>query len=632
MKKYKYIWTPALLLLILFMGPVNLAAQGEVAQWLRYDVNIAIQENSGINVEEIQDVALVQGATTLQKIIPADKLELIENVQVLELNPGGGQRGYQQTDTQADYTFQVIPSEDEYTIQLYFPPNTVPSTKFVIRYFVVGALRFYDEGDQLDWRPFGDSAGAAITNSTTNVLLPGDVPADQISQSSTGLTTENFIPEAGKVVFLTSNIGSGDDLEISVKFPHGIVQGSPPEWQRVAELTFRLQWGSVIAALVILFFGLALVCGWWYLKLRVAPDSSKKIPKYIKKPPSRLTPAVSGALLDGKAGPRHIMATLLDLAAKGSLNVYSPQEDQNADTEDDKPAAETELVFDLYNVDQEKATQPYETTLYGKVFGYMGSRVRRLSDIRRTLYMSVPELKNQIDLEIAKAGFFAEDKQMVRRRYTAFGAAGVIMAIVLASLALLAFANLTVLVVCPFLSIIIGSIAFIVAGYAKSTKTQKGATHAAQWEAFRRYLKEMTPKRAAKARPVFPRLLPYAVAFGVEKEFVKNFAAANTATPKWWSIPEEKLPDVDHEDAHAWVSADIMAQPKAQPRPEKQGRTTPIIRRLGTPDEDDATSEAALKDIQPKFMAFLNAGTEVFAKAPALDADEEIDFESLGPE
>jgi hypothetical protein len=363
------------------------------------------------------------------------------------------------------------------------------------------------------------------------------------------------------------------------------------------------------------------VFGWWYFKLRVPVDTSK-VPKYIAKPPSRLTPAVAGALLDGKAGPRHIMATLLDLAAKGALNVYPAAENEFDEDSD----AKKEPAFSLYGVDQEKAVQPYESTLYGKTFGYMGARERKLADIRRTLYMSTPEMKTQIDLEIAKAGYFTDEAQVARRQYAAFGGAGVLIAIVLALIMAVVFSGLTFLAACPCLSLVIVSLAVIGLGFAKSNKTEKGAKEAAKWEAFKRYMADITPKRAAKARPVFARLLPYAVAFGVEKPMIESFVAANTATPKWWNIPEEKLPDVGHEDAHAWVSQTAMSQrPQEEPRPEKP-RTKSVIRRLGTPGEN-AEPGATLKHIQPRFMAFLKAGNDIFAKAPPLDEDEELSLE-----
>lgn len=612
----KFIWVSFLVLLL--AGGEAVLAQGGV-QWQRYDVNITIQQNSGITMEEIHEVSLVQGETTFQRVIPADRVESIENVQVLELNPGGGQRAYQQADSQAEHTFQVFPSDADYTIQLYFPPNNVASTRFVIRYFVVGGLRFYDEGDVFDWRPFGWSAPGPVGSSSTTIKLPAAIPQNQMVQSSSGAAAEQFAPEPGRAIFRATNVASGDGLDVSLTFPHGVVQGSPPSWQRVADATPVLQAGSIIVAILLLLAGLGGVYAWWYFKLRIPPDSAK-VPKYINKPPSPLTPAAAGALLDGKAAPRHMMATMLDLAARGALHVY-PASNKEANKDNDN---KHDVQFDLYGVNQEKAIEPYEATLYGKIFGYMGARKRKLADVRRTVYMSVPELKNQIDVEIAKAGYFAEDTQAVRRQYLAFGGAAILVSIVLALLAAVLFSGLTVLVACPFLSIVIIAIAFIMSGYAKSNRTEKGEKAAVRWEAFRRYLKDITPKQAAKARPVFGRLLPYAVGFGVEKELVKSFAAANTATPKWWSIPEEKLPDVGHEDAHAWVSETVVSQPAPTARPEKT-RTKSVVRRLGTPAEA-SNADAALKNIQPVFMNFLKAGLEMFAKAPPLEDEEDEDL------
>jgi len=129
-----------ILFLILFLiGSKNVAAQEGIARWLRYDVNLTVQQNSGLSVEEIHEVALVSGANTFTRIIPADQLDAINNIQISEVNPSSGQRGYQQADSQTEYTFQLIQqSDDELALVLYFPPNNVTSTRFIIRYFVVG--------------------------------------------------------------------------------------------------------------------------------------------------------------------------------------------------------------------------------------------------------------------------------------------------------------------------------------------------------------------------------------------------------------------------------------------------------------------------------------------------------------
>ena len=158
------------------------------------------------------------------------------------------------------------------------------------------------------------------------------------------------------------------------------------------------------------------------MRIRVSPGHTGKIPKYIKSPPSDLSPAVAGALLDGKVNPRHIMATLLDMAQRGILNIDSSTKDEDSFLPDDE-VEEEEENFNLYGIAQDKATRPYEANLYGKIFGYAGAKKRQLLDIRQTLFMSIPELKNQIDLEIAQAGYFSEGRDATRRQYAASGLA-----------------------------------------------------------------------------------------------------------------------------------------------------------------------------------------------------------------
>jgi len=175
--------------------------------------------------------------------------------------------------------------------------------------------------------------------------------------------------------------------------------------------------------------------------------------------------------------------------------------------------------------------------------------------------------------------------------------------------------------------VVVGMV-FIVAGFAAPKRIKKGATVAVSWEAFERYLKEMNTKEAAKTRPIFARLLPYATAFGLEKEFVQKYAAAKTPAPKWWSIPAKKLPNIGHEDAHAWVSAGDMSAGAQQSQAE-QAKPKGGIKRLGDSEENENRGNL-LKDIQPEFVAFLNASRDVFSKSPPIDSEEEFDFEALG--
>jgi hypothetical protein len=626
----KQIASIGIVLLLLLVVPADLAAQQEgVVKWLRYGTNITIQQNSGITIEEIQEVALAQGVTTFKRVIPSNKVEEITNVTVLEINPDRGQINYQPADHQAHHTFQVLSTGEERTIQLFFPPNDSPTTKFIIRYFVIGGIGFYEEGDRFQWQPFGRRSAAPIDIASTEIVLPGQFSEDQIGRRSSGLDNVNdYFIEGNKVAFVANGILAGSEFEVTVVFPHGVVEGTPPEWQSLADWTPTLRWGSLLLAVVALFFSLAVVFGWWFFRVRIAPDVSEKVPKYLQSPPGEVSPAVAGALLDGKVNPRHIMATLVDMAGRGVLNVA----DSNKDPESFLPEDEedTEPVFTLYTVDESKATRPYEQSLYGKIFGYTGAKTRQLSGVRETLFMSVPELRNQIEFDIAKADYFSDNISDVRRQYLAFGGAGLLISLILAVLAAALLSRYTYLGGCIFIAFGFGAVAFMVLGFFLPKKTQLGANESVHWEAFRRYLKDMDVKHAAKIRPRFTRLLPYALAFGLEKQFVEKFAAAQASIPQWWGKPKEKLPDIGHNQAHAWVSSSFVERARApQPGPEKP-KGKGVIRRLGQPaGVAPGESGGLLKDIERKFVAFLKVGNEIFAKAPPLEETATVDFEAL---
>jgi hypothetical protein len=619
----RHYWIISILLLaLLLVGKGSAAAQTGVVHWLRYDVTLTLQQNSGLAVEEIHEVALVSGATTFERIIPTHKLDSISNLQILQLDSNGSQRTYQPANTKAEYTFEVTAKSDHQTIQLYFPPNNTSSTRFILRYFVTGALRFYDAGDRLDWQPLGESTTAPIARSTTIINLPATFSDEQIIRSSTGVAANAFLQNGNKVTFVATDIAPKSEQEVSVTFPHGAVQGAPPGWQRKIDnleyWTPKLQAGSVILGLVILLISPLIVYGWWYMRIRVSPGPGK-FPTRVKTLPDKLPPAVVGALLDGHANPKHILATLLDLAYRGTLNVDSGNKASVLPPKEQKPA------FNLYAVDQNLVTQPYEVTLYGKIFGSGGMK-RDLAEMHEALFMSTPELKRQIDAAIAQAGYFEPNYRVKRRQYIAFGGAGIVMSLLLALLVGILLQQYTYLVACPFLGLAAGAAALIGAGWAVPTKTKAGVKEAMLWEAFKRFLSTISSGEAEKYKQQFARWLPYAVTFGIEKDFVKKFAAANAPKPKWWGQPKEKSLNVGLDQAYAWVSASVV-EAESQPKPV-QTHSKSTIRRLGQ-SHGETSGEGLLKSIQSTLIAFLKDGYETFSKAPVLDENKGADTESL---
>jgi hypothetical protein len=66
-------------------------------------------------------------------------------------------------------------------------------------------------------------------------------------------------------------------------------------------------------------------------------------------------------------------------------------------------------------------------------------------------------------------------------------------------------------------------------------RTAKGAQEQRRWEAFRNYLKDLDRFQDLEAaQETFEKYLPFAIAFGVEKDWVRRFEGLSVPPPVWY--------------------------------------------------------------------------------------------------
>src|SRR5690606_12914774 len=82
-----------------------------------------------------------------------------------------------------------------------------------------------------------------------------------------------------------------------------------------------------------------------------------------------------------------------------------------------------------------------------------------------------------------------------------------------------------------------GLIFTIIAEYMPA-KTQSGALEAAKWLAFKKYLENLNKyDDVESAKTHFDEYLPYAVAFNVDKHWIKNFSKLSDMPVPTWYYP-----------------------------------------------------------------------------------------------
>jgi uncharacterized membrane protein len=528
MKRFHWILSLTLIATLLLVGTAQ--AQSQSLYWKRFDVNITVLPNGDFIVEEIQEIAFTSGEFHFgYRTIPMDRLENITDVKVRE-----GNQEYEQG-YGGDYTFSTSVDEDEFTIKWYFPYTSNTSHTFVLRYTVQGGLRYYEGGDQLYWKAVYADRTFPVRNSTVLVRLPDGATADPVAAYGAEATTTG--QGSGTVIFVAQEtLNPGQEFEVRVQFPHGIVQGAKPRWQ--AAYDRKAEWEESykpLADLVLGATGVLLLIGGplfllllWYLRGR---DPQIALPaSYLTEPPSDDPPGIAGTLVDEKADMQDIIASLVDLARRGYLVIE----------EDRKSGFFGSTDFDFTFQRTEKSTAdllPYEQTLLNKVFGRSNSK--RMSALENKFYKAIPKIKEQLYKETVKNDYFRASPDKTRGRYAGLGIALLVGAFACGFFMLAALSEYTGATICPFIGIGITAIGMIILGQAMPAKTRKGAEQAARWEAFKRYLKEIERYTdLSEATDQFEKYLPYAIAFGLDRSWIRKFTRQETAgyvpMPIWY--------------------------------------------------------------------------------------------------
>ncbi len=530
--------TTAAAFIALFIALVPAAVEAKELHWERYDVTIDVNQDGTLRVTEDQAISFDEGMFSQgYAVIPLDRVEEITNVQISE----NGQP-YTRSQSGGDpgtYTVRQIGGELE--ILWWFDPAFGPEVRdFSLSYDVAGALRVYDDppSNQLWWRAIDEDFTADIASSTTTVNLPGEVlPRDLTAGAFTQGYDADQIQVAqidgDTVVFIATNIDQGDAIEARVSFPP-LTTAVAPSWQvdddRRRAREEELEPYQALANVLFLGAGLMLAIGGpvglyaiWHSYGR---DTPVEIPlDILREPPDDLPPGAVGTLIDESADIHDLVATMVDLAERNIIHI----EEQSS-----------EILGISYSRDWEitktgsfAQLSPAEKALTGALFG--SKQEVKLKEIRKRFGKQQGTVRKAFYQELVQRGYFPRNPETVRR-YWRIGGVVLLAGIVFFGFQLWSIVgSFAPFVLAVLFGLGISGIALIIMAGYMPRKTPKGAEAAARWVAFRRYLEEIERYQDLKqAQEIFARYLPYAVAFGIEKSWVRKFARVDTPAPGWY--------------------------------------------------------------------------------------------------
>lgn len=538
-----------LALLLITIAPVlspGVYAQDRSLVWEEFNVDIEVKPDGTFDVDEHQTIRFTDGSFSVGfRELPIRNFRYVDQWALVD---GDGNVFRQAQGGEELYTFTVVERGGSYIIEWFFPPTANASRTFTLSYTVHDGLRYYDGGDQLWWKAIYPDRSFPVLDGQVRVVVPEGATIQQWSAyineaDARGSAVAELVGSQAILYSLERRLQPGEEFEVRVEFTPDVVDGAPQSWQaaadaqaeeRAAAQAVRDRWGPIatlgLCALGLLFTfgGPAGLYALWY---RIGRDKPvDQVAEYLPEPPTPLAPGLAGTLLDEQVDMEDIVATLVDLARRKAISIT-----------EDKEESFLRMRHDfIYR--RERDDVPllgYEQKLLDGLFGSKDEV--RLSDLKNKFYTKIDGIKKAMYDEVVRQGLFPSSPETVRTQFGCLGGAVLILAVAAGVVLLGLFAPFTDFGFAPGVGLAVTAIALIAFARYMPRKTDRGSEEAARWRAFRTYLSNIDRYSDLEAqKEIWDRYLPYAIAFGIEKQYLAKFEAVNAPAPGWY-IPSPDL-------------------------------------------------------------------------------------------
>jgi uncharacterized membrane protein YgcG len=422
------------------------------------------------------------------------------------------------------YQFTTDISDGILSIKIGDPNRLISGIKgYDISYQVFGSITYYDDYDEIYWNVTGNDWGVVIEKSEVKVILPNNVfPIQQACYfGELGSNTNCKITESGAFT-TTAVLNKGEGLTVAVGFPKGVVS----IYERKVESNFlkfiKTFWPVVIPIIVFAFMFLR-----WLEKGKDPRGTGVIIPQYNIL--DNLTPLEVGGIVNGKLKNQNISAEIIYLATKGYLKIKQVNEKVlGIITKNDY---EFELLKEeglLANIFDRKIITAIFSDC-GKVCG-----VAELSGLKNSFYKSIPDIDNAVADTLLSKKYYTNFPKFNNKKNLLFGFFLAGSFFIMFSIG--DFKKFLVFISSILISVIICFIFYRL----MPAKSKKGVLAKEYLLGLKEYLQIAEKDRlnfhnAPDKKPeVFEQLLPFAMVFGVEELWAKEFKGIYKNSPEWY--------------------------------------------------------------------------------------------------
>jgi len=404
-------------------------------------------------------------------------------------------------------------------------PNSYVSgiQNYIIHYRVKYALYNLGNIDELYWNSIGTGWAVPIRGGITRVFLPFDNPSLQFAcytgaYGSTGKDCK-IKKEGSQIIFiLTRPLSPHEGMTVAVGWPSGLIkiQTGPPWWKN--------PWLYVVIYIPSMF---AFLYWLWWNKGR--DIGGREVMQVQYEPPEDMTPLEAGTLIDEKTDTRDIVAEIIDLARRGYIKIIETEEERFLF------GKKRDYIFEkIKDFDGDIQSKEYDVEILYAIFE--GGKRRKLSDLKKKFYSSIPVITRSVFSNLTKKGFFTENPMSVKSKYVILGMI-ILMGTIFGSIAL------GVYLVNPFPLLVSGlatAISLFIFGQFMPRKTLRGSSMKDYLKGYEEFISRVEKNVIEKLFPpekipqVFEVTLPFAIAFGEAEKWASAFEGLFMEPPNWY--------------------------------------------------------------------------------------------------
>lgn len=487
---------------------------------------------------------------------------------------------------------EKVGAEKRLTITWVFDENgrdfSNDNVTFTIEYDIYGGFGYFDDYDLLYWNAIFEDREVTVENVSVNIFSPQPVDTSPENLQVPGqannytVTTSN----GGKTITIrTRNLLPYESFTVLLKYPKGIIQkyatlnldlepskqnlrlnesinltdigstlaGIPPGMNKlefsadgrenktfelelapgeIRDLAVNLEFTTAQLLKIILAFilnivgilllpvGLFLVYNLWRRKGRDKLEHKVTVPEYNI--PEGIKPFALGSLKDENVDIVDITSTIIDLAYHGYIKIKEYGAAEILGIKIKKPE------FELLKLKPFDGLTAPEMKIVDGLFG-TNERVTT-EELKNKFYKEIPGIKESVYTHMVSEKYFDEDPTKVRARYATYGVTLMVIggAGILGSFILPFFIGIGITL------LVIGVVLAIVSR-AMPSKTEKGSKLYHKVLGFKMYIETAEKYRVQNLTPeMFEKFLPYAMVFGVEKQWAEKFKDIYKGSPSWF--------------------------------------------------------------------------------------------------